>query len=302
MATIIGTSLNDLMVATSAKAVGASRCSALLAGLDCSTHRAWKTPAASEPSSGTAQIAVFHAGGLASTRSNPRTSVGNIEANVTASGAPERVADDDVRARLASRLRAACGGRRLASRRSAWLVARRLHRYRSGRRNTRGWSGQRSVRPRPNCRVLAAEPGDQHHCRRAGTVTMHVKSGAVHRNEFVDQGGGSCDGCRRDRGGGRVRGGVRRGATVVDDPMVVVGSWMRSRGATVVAETVVVDGLWAVPRGAPLVESPQPASVDRDAQGGGDCNDDVLVFISACLSGDGCSGADGIDDVADRLC
>ena len=55
--------------------------------------------------------------------------------------------------------------------------------------------------------MLAAgvEPGDQHHCRRAGTVTMHVKSGAVHRNEFVDEAVGR--------------------ATVVDEAVVVVGSW-----------------------------------------------------------------------------
>src|SRR4051812_39011600 len=85
----MGNGLNDLMVATCPKAVGASSCSGLLAGLDCAAHRDWKSCAVAEPSSGTAQIAVFQVTGLASTRSIPRTSVGNIDANVTASAPPK---------------------------------------------------------------------------------------------------------------------------------------------------------------------------------------------------------------------
>src|SRR5262245_61106958 len=85
---VIGNPVNESIVATSAKAVGASRCSTLLAGSDCCTHKSWKTCAVSEPSSGTAQIAVLHVGGLVSSRSNPRTSVAYIEANVTASAPP----------------------------------------------------------------------------------------------------------------------------------------------------------------------------------------------------------------------
>src|SRR5213076_1247953 len=34
--------------------------------------------------------------------------------------------------------------------------------------------------------AAAAESGDEHHRRRAGTVTVNVKSSTVHRHEFVD--------------------------------------------------------------------------------------------------------------------
>ena len=36
---------------------------------------------------------------------------------------------------------------------------------------------------------VAFEPGDQHHGVRTGTVTVHVESGTVHGDEFVNEGG-----------------------------------------------------------------------------------------------------------------
>ena len=128
--------------------------------------------------------------------------------------------------------------------------------------------------------AAGAETGDQHHCRRAGTVTMHVKSGAVHRNEFVDEGGGSCDVV--DGTVVVVGSGVVSAATsVVDGTVVVVGSPVVSRGATVEGETVVAVGSWAVPGACATGRVAAPGECDRDAQGGGDCSDDGLgVHVS----------------------
>ena len=196
-------------MATSAKAAGASRCSALLAGLDCSAHKAWKTCAASEPSSGTAQIAVFHAGGLASSSSNPRTSAREHRGESDRFGSSEGVPDDDVRARLASRSAAGVevGGLRREGLRGWWRVACAKAEAVVGTHS--GGLGDGRFDQGPDAAV-GLEPGDQHHRRRSGSVTVHVKSGAVNWNKFVDKSGGSCNRCRRDHGGGRVRTDVGR--------------------------------------------------------------------------------------------
>src|SRR5688572_2328793 len=93
------------------------------------------------------------------------------------------------------------------------------------------------------------------------------------------------------------------GVIVVGAAVVVVLDESRAvvRCAMVVGETVVVVVSWAVLLASPLLEPPQPAIVIVTLRAATMAAMTVLVFMSACLSGEGCAGADGVDDVADRL-
>src|SRR4051812_31238035 len=71
--------------------------------------------------------------------------------------------------------------------------------------------------------------------------------------------------------------------------------------AMVVDDTVVVVVAGEVVDEARPVELPQAASVMVMLTAAARALMKVLVFMSACLSGDGCAGADRVDDVADRL-
>ncbi len=99
--TLSGNDPRVSMAATSAKPATSSSCSGLSVGWAGSGQRATKSAAASEPSSGTAQPAAVHVGGVASSRTRPSTSSGYVRREGHGLGAAVGVADDHVRPGLA---------------------------------------------------------------------------------------------------------------------------------------------------------------------------------------------------------